>query len=103
MAEVDVRKPLPAITSEAKPFWDAAVQNKLLMQHCNDCGAWVWTPRPLCNECGSERVEWTPMSGRGEIYSFTVIRQVVAAPLHTPSRRISLTLSRGSTSTKDRA
>ncbi len=47
------------------------------MQHCNDCGAWVWTPRPLCNECGSEHIEWTPMSGKGEIYSFTVIRQVV--------------------------
>jgi uncharacterized OB-fold protein len=62
---------------EAKPFWDAAAQNKLVMQDCNDCGAWVWTPRPLCNECGSERVEWTPMSGKGEIYSFTVIRQVV--------------------------
>ncbi|MEA2659641.1 MAG: hypothetical protein QOF64_2237, partial [Candidatus Binatota bacterium] len=28
MAEVDVRKPLPAITNEAKPFWDAAAQNK---------------------------------------------------------------------------
>ncbi|HMF47760.1 MAG TPA: Zn-ribbon domain-containing OB-fold protein [Candidatus Saccharimonadales bacterium] len=77
MAEVDVRKPLPAITNEAKPFWDAAAQNKLLMQHCKDCGAWVWTPRPLCNECGSEHIEWTAMSGKGEIYSFTVIRQVV--------------------------
>ena len=77
MAEVDLRKPLPAITTEAKPFWDAAAQNKLVMQHCKDCGAWVWTPRPLCNECGSEHFEWTPMSGKGEIYSFTVIRQVV--------------------------
>ena len=77
MAEADVRKPLPAITTEAKPFWDAAAQNKLVMQRCQDCGAWVWTPRPLCNECGSERIEWTPMSGKGEIYSFTVIRQVV--------------------------
>jgi len=71
MAEVDVRKPLPAITTEAKPFWDGAAQNKLVMQLCKDCGAWVWTPRPLCNECGSERIEWTPMSGKGEIYSFT--------------------------------
>ncbi|MGH7875093.1 MAG: Zn-ribbon domain-containing OB-fold protein [Candidatus Binatia bacterium] len=77
MAEADLRKPLPAITTEAKPFWDAAAQNKLVMQHCKDCGAWVWTPRPLCNECGSEHIEWTPMSGKGEIYSFTVIRQVV--------------------------
>ena len=77
MAEVDVRKPLPAITSEAKPFWSAAAENKLVMQRCEDCGAWVWTPRPLCNECGSAGVEWTPMSGKGEVYSFTVISQVV--------------------------
>ena len=77
MAELDVRKPLPAITTEAKPFWDAAAQNKLMIQRCQDCRAWVWTPRPSCNECGSERIEWTLMSGKGEVYSFTVIRQVV--------------------------
>ena len=77
MAELDVRKPLPAITTEAKPFWDAAAQQKLIIQRCKNCQSWVWTPRPSCNECGSERVEWTQVSGEGEIYSFTVIRQVV--------------------------
>lgn len=77
MAELDVSKPLPAITTEAKPFWDAAAQQKLMIQRCQDCNAWVWTPRPSCNECGSEKVEWTQMSGKGEVYSFTVIRQVV--------------------------
>jgi hypothetical protein len=77
MAELDIRKPLPAITTEAKPFWDAAAQQKLMIQRCQSCNAWVWTPRPSCNECGSEKVEWTQMSGNGEVYSFTVIRQVV--------------------------
>jgi uncharacterized OB-fold protein len=77
MAELDVRKPLPAITSEAKTFWDNAAQQKLTIQRCQDCRAWVWTPRPSCNECGSEKIAWTPMSGAGEVYSFTVIRQVV--------------------------
>jgi uncharacterized OB-fold protein len=77
MAELDVRKPLPAITTEAKPFWDAAAKQQLMIQRCKDCNSWVWTPRPSCNECGSEKVEWTLVSGRGEIYSFTVIRQVV--------------------------
>jgi len=77
MAEIDVSKPLPAITTEAKPFWDAAAEQKLMIQRCQECNAWVWTPRPACNECGSEKIEWTQMSGRGEVYSFTVIRQVV--------------------------
>jgi uncharacterized OB-fold protein len=76
MTEAGVRKPLPAVTPEAKPFWDAAAQQKLVMQRCHECNAWVWTPRPSCNECGSDKVEWTPMSGRGEVYSFTVIRQI---------------------------
>ena len=77
MAEIDVSKPLPAITTEAKPFWDAAAEQKLMIQRCQECNAWVWTPRPACNECGSEKIEWTQMSGKGEVYSFTVIRQVV--------------------------
>jgi uncharacterized OB-fold protein len=77
MAEPTLKKPLPAITTEAKPFWDAAAQNKLVMQRCLDCRAYIWTPRPACFECGSEQIEWTQLSGKGEIYSFTVIRQVV--------------------------
>ena len=76
MAEGTFKKPLPAITTEAKPFWDAAAQQKLAIQRCQDCRAWVWTPRPTCNECGSDRLDWTPMSGKGDIYSFTVIRQI---------------------------
>src|SRR5215470_3201516 len=77
MAEAILKKPLPAITSEAKPFWDAAAQNKLVVQRCRDCRAYVWTPRPACYECGSEELEWTDVSGKGAVYSFTVIRQVV--------------------------
>ena len=77
MAEATLKKPVPAITTEAKPFWDEAAQNKLVMQRCEECRAYVWTPRPACFECGSEQVEWTQLSGKGEIYSFTVIRQIV--------------------------
>jgi uncharacterized protein len=77
MTEAHFTKPLPFITSEAKPFWDAAAEQKLLMQRCQDCHAYVWTPRPVCFECGSERLKWTQLSGKGEIYSFTIIRQVV--------------------------
>ena len=77
MAEAHDIKPLPTITPEAKPFWDGAANNKLLMQRCLDCRDFVWTPRPSCFGCGSQRLEWQELSGKGEIYSFTVIRQVV--------------------------
>jgi len=77
MPEANLKKPLPAITSEAKAFWEAAAQNRLVMQRCLDCKSYVWTPRPACYECGSEGLEWTELSGKGTVYSFTVIRQVV--------------------------
>ena len=67
MAEAILKKPLPVVTSEAKPFWEAAAQQKLVMQRCQDCRAYVWTPRPACFECGSERVEWTQLSGKGQV------------------------------------
>jgi uncharacterized protein len=77
MTEANLTKPLPTITPEAKPFWDGAANNKLLMQRCRDCRKYVWTPRPSCFECGREHLDWRELSGRGEVYSFTVIRQVV--------------------------
>lgn len=77
MAETNLQKPLPTITSEARPFWEGAAKQQLLMQRCLDCSAYIWTPRPSCFECGSENIQWQKLSGRGEVYSFTVIRQVV--------------------------
>lgn len=77
MAETNLQKPLPTITSEATPFWEGAAKQKLLMQRCLDCSAYIWTPRPSCFECGSENIHWQELSGRGQVYSFTVIRQVV--------------------------
>jgi uncharacterized protein len=77
MAETNLQKPLPTITSEARPFWEGAAKQKLLMQRCLECSAYIWTPRPSCFECGSENTQWQELSGCGEVYSFTVIRQVV--------------------------
>lgn len=83
MAEAtkEIPKPLPEITPVTQPFWDGAAGGKLLMQRCRDCHSWVWCPRPACVECGSERLEWTPLSGRGRVFAFTVIREVVGRAL----------------------
>ncbi|NIO10454.1 MAG: hypothetical protein GTO40_21585, partial [Deltaproteobacteria bacterium] len=70
-------KPIPRVTNLTKPFWDAAAQEKLVMQRCGQCQAYVWCPRSHCMECGSNKLEWTSVSGRGTVFSFTVIRQVV--------------------------
>jgi uncharacterized protein len=83
MAETtkDALKPLPEVTPVTEPFWDAAAKGKLLMQKCAECGAWVWCPRPVCGECGGDKLAWTGLSGRGEVFAFTVIREVVGRAL----------------------
>ena len=74
------RKPLPQINAVTRPFWSAAAQRRLAMPRCRDCEAFTFPPRPSCGECGSEKLKWTDLSGRGRVYSFTVIRQVVGGP-----------------------
>lgn len=76
MAEKAPQRPLPTITELTEPFWKAARGGKLVMQRCKHCHELVWCPRPSCVECGSDELEWEPLSGGGKIYSFTVIRQV---------------------------
>jgi len=76
-----IPKPLPEVTPVTKAFWDAAAEGKLVMQKCRDCGAWVWCPRPVCGECGSDKLAWSELGGRGEVFAFTVIREVVGRAL----------------------
>jgi uncharacterized OB-fold protein len=76
MAKREASKPVPEINPITQPFWEGAARNALVLQRCAECTAYTWTPRPICVECGSDRLDWTPVSGRGAVYSFTVIRQV---------------------------
>lgn len=62
----------PAVNPETKPFWDATAEGKLLLSQCDDCQALIWYPRAVCPECSSLRTSWRQVSGRGQIYSYTV-------------------------------
>ena len=60
---------------ENAPFWEAALQGRLLLRHCLDCNRPHWFPRMVCPLCGSDRLEWRAATGRGEIHSFSVVRR----------------------------
>jgi uncharacterized OB-fold protein len=64
--------PVPKPTPETRPFWDAAKQGKLLIQHCGDCNQHYFYPRPLCPQCLSRKVTWTESSGRGRLHTFVI-------------------------------
>jgi uncharacterized OB-fold protein len=65
--------PSPEIWPDAKPYWEAAAAGRLLLKICNTCGERHFFPRPLCPFCMSSDTTWSESSGRGVIYSFTVV------------------------------
>jgi uncharacterized OB-fold protein len=71
-----VPKPLPEITPEMAPFWEAARRHELVVQRCHDCGTPRFPARDLCSRCLSRASDWIPVSGRGRLFSFAVMHQV---------------------------
>ncbi len=69
------RKPLPAVDNLSQPFWEAAKQHRLVIQRCQDCGCFNHPPRPACDACQSQQLRFEPVSGRGTIYTFTIMHQ----------------------------
>ena len=49
---------------------------RLLGAKCRGCGRVVVPIRPVCPGCGSDDVETIKLSGRGEVYSYTVMYKV---------------------------
>jgi len=68
-------KPLPAIDDLTRPFWQAAARHQLVVQRCQECHYFNHPPRPLCDACLSQRLDFAPVSGRGTVYSYTVMHQ----------------------------
>jgi NAD(P)-dependent dehydrogenase (short-subunit alcohol dehydrogenase family)/uncharacterized OB-fold protein len=54
-------------------LWGAA-QGRFELQVCRDCGAVQYPPREVCRRCLSDRLDWKPQSGDGELIAETLIR-----------------------------
>ncbi len=66
---------LPNPDFETQPYWDAAREQRLLIQRCTGCGRHQFYPRPFCAKCWSTEIEWVEASGAATLYSFSVVHQ----------------------------
>ena len=66
----------PVVTAESAAFFDAARENRFLVPFCTACGKAHWYPRAICPFCSGDKVEWRESSGKGTIYTFSVMRRV---------------------------
>ncbi|CAN5327458.1 OB-fold domain-containing protein [soil metagenome] len=65
--------PQPGISDDTRFFWEGLALDRLLAQRCDSCGTMRHPPGPVCSKCHS--LEWSAveLSGRGALYSWTVI------------------------------
>ena len=74
----------PAVTEETEPFWAAAQEGRLLVERCAACGAESFPPRGICRSCRRRETEMIEVTGRGEVYSYTVNHQRWLPELDVP-------------------
>jgi uncharacterized OB-fold protein len=67
--------PLPRPTALSQPHWDGCRQGKLLVQRCSACECYLFIPQPRCTQCQSSALEWVESSGRGSVYSYSVVHR----------------------------
>jgi uncharacterized OB-fold protein len=68
-------KPIPFPDNVTSAYWDAAGENKLLIQQCIDCGTRQFFPQSYCRNCLGENIEWIEASGKGKVYTFTIVKR----------------------------
>jgi uncharacterized OB-fold protein len=67
-------RPLPIPTSVTQHFWETVAAEAMEIPRCRTCGTIQYYPHKLCVNCMSPDLEYIPVSGRGTVYTYTVIR-----------------------------
>jgi uncharacterized OB-fold protein len=78
------QKPLPVPDVASLPFWEAAKQRKLVVQHCDACDAYQYPPDLICRHCQSDRLSFVEVAGKGSIYTFAVYTRSFMAGFEAP-------------------
>ncbi|WP_430396380.1 Zn-ribbon domain-containing OB-fold protein [Ferrovibrio sp.] len=66
---------VPTLSPETEHFWAAAREERLALRYCNACQQYHYYPRTICPLCFSDQTEWRDSTGKGEIYSLSVMRK----------------------------
>ena len=74
-SNTDYEKPLPVIDDDNREFWESCRRHEMRLQRCDSCDYWRYYPAPVCPECSSFEHTWKPVSGRGTVYTFSVVHR----------------------------
>jgi uncharacterized protein len=70
-----VERGLPRRFRFSDPYWEATRDRRLLIQYCTETGRYQFFPRPVSIFTGRPTTEWREVSGRGEVFTYTITRR----------------------------
>jgi hypothetical protein len=70
----EYKKPIPVPNSDSEKFWEGCKKHELLLQKCDHCSSYRYPPRSICPNCFSVETTWDKVSGKGEVYTYTIAR-----------------------------
>ena len=76
--------PLPRPTALSQPHWDACREGVLKVQQCGQCKTYIFIPQPRCTNCQSSELAWVESSGRGVVYSFSIVQRAPRPQFELP-------------------
>lgn len=65
----------PSMNMESEAYWAASKEGRLVLKQCQDCQKVHFFPRAICPHCQSSNTHWVDATGRGKIYSYSVMRR----------------------------
>lgn len=96
MAETETpTRPLPEADEESAPFFEGGMQGVLRLMKCTDCGMLRLPARKHCDNCFSEGVEWVDASGRGKVFTFSIMHQQFHPGFKVPYNLATVELEEG--------
>jgi uncharacterized protein len=76
--------PLPAASIDTIGWWQAAVEHRLVIQRCDNCGRFRHPPGPVCPHCRNWAASFIDQPGTGTIYTLTRVHQPFLPELALP-------------------
>ena len=64
--------PAWALRGEEARFYEYCNERRLVMQRCDDCGEYMFPPRPICPNCWGSTLTWSDLSGRATVETFSI-------------------------------
>jgi uncharacterized OB-fold protein len=65
----------PVLDDTNRWFWTSGEDGRLRFLRCQGCGYWLHPPLPRCPRCGGRDLAPEAISGRAELYTYTVNHQ----------------------------